>query len=133
MKKIVKHLNFNPSLGILVTKRYTNSIKMPVNKDVKFDKTEQLSSQIGSIIFTQDESGMANFLTVSSRKSRLVGRSVIGNEIFAFAEAVDFTILIRYDLQQMLKSDINLQVLANSPSLFDMTMKSSTTPKKYSR
>ena len=95
--------------------------------DGSFANTEYLSSQIGFLIFLQDKTGSANLIEYFSRKSRRVVRSVLGSEILAFADAVDVAILLRFDLQKILNRQIDVRILADSSSLFDVITKSSTT------
>lgn len=100
---------------------------MVVFADGLFANSEYLSSQIGFIVVLQDESGMANCIAYSSRTSRRVVFSVLGREIFAFTDGVDMAVLIRYDLERILRKYIYLDILTDSSSLFDVITKSSAT------
>lgn len=102
VNKIVKYLHETSSIGIPFPHLDVGMVKMVVFTGGSFTNTEDLSSQIGLIILIQDESGMENCLEYSSRKSRRVIRSVLGSELFAFADAFDVDVLICYELKWML-------------------------------
>lgn len=105
INRIVKHLRIQPSLGLPFPKLDLDSLRMMVFTDVSFANTEYLSSQIGFLVFLQDKSGRTNCIYFSSRKSKCVVRSVLGSDIFAFSDAVDIAILLRFDVQQILKTE----------------------------
>ena len=67
-----------------------------------------------------DKYGKFNILHYASYKSRRVTRSVLGAEVYAFADAFDLSYVKRHDLEAMLGQRIPLQMLTDSRSLFDV-------------
>lgn len=90
------------SLGIPFPMMDEHSLVLVPFSDWSVANLEDRSSQIGYIIFMEDKYGNANCIDSSSRKSRRVVWWVLGSEIFAFADAVDASIMVRHDIQTTL-------------------------------
>lgn len=76
-----------------------------------------------------DKYDNANVIYYSSHKSRRIVRSVLGGEVYAFADAFDVPYTVK-DLEAMLGRSVRLQMFTDSKSLFDIITKSSTTTEK---
>lgn len=112
--KIILHLESDMWLGLSFPRLDINPLLTVAFTESPFANTEDLPTQIYFIVFLQDSSGLSNGLDFSSLKSRRLVRSVLGSEILAFADEVDTAILIRSDIQHILKKRIYLRILTNS-------------------
>lgn len=90
-----------------------------------FAPNEDLCSHVGFLILLGDGSGTVCVMSFASRKSKRVGRSVLGSELFAFRGAVDEALHILHDLKMLLGRDVALKALTDS-SLFSIIVRSST-------
>ena len=84
----------------------------------------------GYIILLTDTSGRANILHFSSYKSMRIVRSILGGEVYAFADGFDFAFLLRHDLQDIMVLTIPMSMFTDSESLFKVFLKSTTTTEK---
>ncbi len=128
--KVVKYLKKTASQGILLQKLDPNSLHLRVYSDASFASNLDLSSQLGFIVLLCDRNLKANILHFASYKSKRVTRSVLGSEIYAFADAFDYGFTMKNDLERILGQHIPLQMLTDSKSLFDTMIKCSTTTEK---
>lgn len=91
---------------------------------------ENQSSQIGYIIFFEDQFLTANINDNASPKSREMVWSVLRSDIFSFSDAVDPAIMISQDLNTILGHDVPLRMLTDSTSLFNVINNSSAITEK---
>lgn len=63
---------------------------------------------------------------VSSFQSHRVVRSVLGEELYALAAAIDMAIILRRDINVALSHDIPVVVLSDSLGLFIVLIRTST-------
>lgn len=87
----------NPRRAIKIKKLDTSSIHIRVYSDSSFANNQDLSSQLGMILLS-DKYDNCNILYYSSHKSKRIVRSVLGGEVYAFADAFDVTYTIKRDL-----------------------------------
>ena len=66
----------------------------------------------------------------SRKKSQRVARSVLVADVYAFAEAYDYTYKLRVDLERILKRKVPLTMLTDSKSLFEVITECSHTAEK---
>ena len=125
--KIVKYLKKTEENGIIIQKLDNPSLHLLVYADASFANNSDLTSQLGYIILLADKFGKRNILHYASYKSRRVTRSVLGAEVYAFADAFDYAYVIRHDLEEILNQCIPLQIMTDSRSLFDVIVRNSTT------
>ena len=130
LNKVIKHLRRNPSQVLRFHKLDKASLKLKVYADSSFANNDDFTSQLGYIILLTDKTDRCNIIHYSSHKSRRVTRSVLGGEVYAFADAFDFAFTLKHDLQVMLCQKIPLTILTDSNSLFDVITKSSTTSER---
>lgn len=128
--RTVKQLQETPKLGLKMQKLDIDSLHLKVFSDSSFANNKDLSSQLGYIVLLCDKHSRCNILHFSSHKSRRVVRSVLGAEMYSFADAFDFAFTAKTDLENILKKDIPLRMLTDSKSLFDIITKNSHTSEK---
>ena len=123
----MKYLKKTEENGIIIQKLDNPSLHLLVYADASFANNSDLTSQLGYIILLADKFGKRNILHYASYKSRRVTRSVLGAEVYAFADAFDYAYVIRHDLEEILNQCIPLQIMTDSRSLFDVIVRNSTT------
>jgi hypothetical protein len=111
LNKVVIHVKKDPSNALKYRKLDLESLKIKVYADSSFANNEDLTSQLGYIIMLTDKTGKCNILHYSSHKSRRVTRSVLGGEVYAFADAFDQAFILRHDLQSIIKRKVQLTIL----------------------
>ena len=130
LNRTIKNLQSTSTQGLIYQKLDCESLHLKVYSDSSFANNEDLSSQLGYIVLLCDKSNKCNILHFSSHKSRRIVRSVLGGEVYAFADAFDYAYTMRHDLQRILGRNIALQMFTDSKSLFDVITKCSSTTEK---
>jgi Reverse transcriptase (RNA-dependent DNA polymerase) len=130
LNKTIIHLKKDPSHSLKFHKLKLKSLRLKVYSDSSFANIEDLTSQLGYIILLTDMTGICNVIHYSSHKSRRVTRSVLGGEVYAFADAFDQAFIIKHDLELLLNQRVPLTILTDSKSLFDVITKSSSTSER---
>jgi Reverse transcriptase (RNA-dependent DNA polymerase) len=126
LNRIVRH-DKTITLPLLYPRLDLDKLKLVAYTDSFFSNNDDLSSQLGYIIFLSDSTGACQPLYYSSHKSKRVTRSVLGGEVMAFADGVDMAVMLKHDIERMLDRTIPIQVFADSLSLFDVITRSTTT------
>lgn len=104
-------LNF-PALDI-------ESLELRVYADSSFANNEDLSSQIGYVVFLCDKHDNCALVSWCSKKSRRVTRSVMAAELFALSAAYDIEYSIRHTLSTLLQRTVEMRLYTDSQSLWD--------------
>lgn len=65
-----------------------------------------------------------------SHKSKRVVRSVMGGELYAFADGMDFGLTIRHNLEKITSRKLFVKLYTDSQCLFDVITKNLTTAEK---
>ena len=130
INKVVSAARRHSHRGILQQKLDINSLKIIVYTDAAFSTNADHTSQLGYLIMLSDDSKKCNILHYSSSKSKRVARSVLGSEIYAFADGFDFAFCLKTDLEKILKKRIPLQMYTDSKFLFDVITTASSLREK---
>eukprot|EP00170_Pyropia_yezoensis_P001479 contig_6504_g1483 len=101
------------------------SLRLKVYADASFASNDDGSSQLGYLILLCDDRGACHVLSYSSKKSRRVVRSIMAGEVYAFANAFDEALVIKYDLERIYHKHIPLIMLTDSKQLFDVITRTS--------
>ena len=101
-----------------------------VFSDAAFSNSANVTSQLDYIILLDDEKNNCHMLYFCSRKSYRVVRFFLAAEVYAFADAFNMAFTIRQDLSKMISRNVQLTMLTDSKSLFDIITKGSQTTEK---
>lgn len=99
INKTIKYVHENPRRGLLQRRLDEKSVHIRVYTDSSFADNEDLTTQLGFLILLCDADGRCNVLHFGSHKSRRVVRSVMGGEVYAFVDGMDFGLTIKHDLE----------------------------------
>lgn len=92
-----------------------------------FAENQDLSTQLGYIVLLCDKYDKCSILHYSSHKSRRVVRSVLGGEVHAFADYMDFALVIKRDIEEMTGKILAVRIFTDSNSLFHVITKNNVT------
>ena len=126
INKVVTAARRHSHRGILQQKLDLNSLRIVVYTDAAFATNKDHTSQLGYLVLLTDDSKKCNVLHYSSSKSKRVARSVLGSEIYAFADGFDFAFCLKKDMENILGRRIPMQILTDSKCLFDVVTRSSS-------
>ena len=101
-----------------------NSLPIRVYLDPSFASHNDLSSQLGFIVILTDNFSRVNILHFKFYKSKRCTRRVLGNEIYEFTDSFEYAYMMKYKLENILRTHVPLQMLNDSRSIF-------YTPKKF--
>jgi hypothetical protein len=127
MNSYIKALRKTGERKLIFQNLELETLRIVAYSDASFANNDDLTSQLGFIVFLTDGTGRCNLVHASSHKCRRVTRLILGGEVLAFADAFDYAFTLRHDLEHMLGRSIPLSMLTDSKSLFDVISKSSTT------
>lgn len=130
INKIISTANKHFDRGLIQHKLDPETLHIVVFTDSGFANTSGEKSQLGFLVLLRDKSGKCNIIYFRSYKSRRVSRSVLGSEIYAFADGFDYAYGLKADLELMIKKIVPITILTDSKCLFDIITKSSTTSEK---
>lgn len=99
----VNELKSNPSRGLKMRKLDLSSLHIKAFSDSSFANNDDKSSQLGFIIVLADKLDNCNVLYFSSHKSRRIVRSVLGGEVYAFADSFDVAYTLKRDLESIME------------------------------
>lgn len=126
----MKHVHNTLPRGLRQTKLDADSLYLRVYTDSSFADNDVLSTQLGHIVLLCDASGRCNVIHYSSHKSRRVVRSVLGGEVYAFADEMDVGLTLKHDLEGIVGRPTGLRMFTDSKTFFDVITKNTTTTEK---
>lgn len=94
--------------------------------DYLLQKDGDVNSQLGYILLLCD-TFKSHIIQYISKKSKIIVRSVLSREAYAFANAFDCNFSIEHDVDHMTSRIISLQIFTDSKPLFDVITKCSNT------
>jgi hypothetical protein len=114
---------FFPRLGL-------DTLRILVYADASFGNNEDLSSQMGYVLFLTDDQNKSAPMSYKSVKCKRVTRSVLVAEAIAFAEGFDQGYALENDLRESLQRRVPLTMFTDSKTLFEVITKASYTSEK---
>ena len=106
------------------------SLKIIGYSDASFSNNMDLSSQLGFIIFLQDNTNAIIPQVFKSYKAKRLCRSAMAAEVIAFSDLFDSAYTLKRELSILLNRTISLELFTDSKSLFDAISKGSRTSEK---
>ena len=117
-------------LSLVVKKLDRASLRIIGYSDASFANNDDLTTQLGYILFLGDKFGNVVPTYFKSYKARRVVNSAMAGEMIAFSDLFDTSVAIASDLQTCLRKKIPIQLLTDSKSLFDVISKDTRTSQK---
>ena len=130
INKAINYIKKTASTRLIYGPLEKNSLRLRVDTDASFAKNDDLSSQPDFIILLCDSTNRAHIFDYSSRKSKRVVRSILGGEIYAFADGFDRAFMLRHDLETICQTEIPLGIRTDSLQMFDVVTKASSTTER---
>lgn len=128
--RLIKRIHHSRGRGLIQHRLNKSHLKIKVFSDSSFANTPSSHSQLGYLILLCDNTNRCNVIHFSSYKSRRVVRSVMGAELYAFADAFDLAFLLKTDLETMLSAKVPLIMMIDSDSVFKVIVKNTSTTEK---
>lgn len=107
-----------------------DTLRLVAYTDSSFANRTDISSQIGYLICLADASNKMRVLGSRSCKTSRVARSAMVAETLAFTAALNAAIVIRHQLQLLLRASVLLLMLTDSKSLFDVLISNQSTTER---
>lgn len=128
--KVVRQGHKYPDRRILVRQLEENPFHIRVYTNGSFADNADLSTQTGFIVLLCYKNGRCNILHCNTHNPCRVERSVLGGEIFAFSDRMDFALNVKSDLERILDCKLQFSMFTESKSLFDLIAKNMTSTEK---
>lgn len=130
LNRAIKRAIDNPDLGLIVHQLDLKSLRIIVHTYASFANLPDHKTQLGFFVLLTDDTRRVSWLHYRSYKCNRVVRSILGEEIHAFADAFDASYSIRHDLQNIMIRKVPLCILTDSDALFKVIVKSSNMTKR---
>ena len=121
----VDYLLESRDLSLHMRKLDTESLHILAYADGSLITNQEHTSQLGYIALLCEKRDGACVQYYASYKSRRTARSVLGAEMYAFADAYDFSNCAKGALERVLDRTVPLEIYRDSKSLFDVIIKCS--------
>lgn len=128
--KLIKRIHLIRTRGLFQHKLDRKTLLIKVFTDSSFGNTPYYHYQLGYLTMLCDKKDRCNIIHFSSYKSRRVVRSVMGAELYAFADAFDLAFLLKKDLELMLSQRIPLIMMIDSDNMFKVIVKNTSATEK---
>ena len=119
------------SRGLLQQPLYRDSLSLKIYSDAAFANNPNYRSQLGFLVLLCDKTNRCNIVHFSGYHARRVTRSVLGAEVYAFADTFDYGYSLKNDMERIIRQNITVSMPTDSKSLFDVIGKSSTTSERW--
>ncbi len=123
----VRYLQDTRHLSLGICKLDPESLHVRALTDASFSTTPDHCSQLGCIVVLADRHDNDFVLHYASYKSRRVARSVLGAEMYAFADAFDFPYCAKAYLEKLWHLRVSLSISTGSKGFLDVIKKCSET------
>ena len=107
-----------------------NSVYITRYSDAGFANNKDLTPQLAFIIVLKGEYDNAAIIHYGSWKCHCVTRSVLGADVYAFCNCLDYTMELADDLSSILNRKVKTVLLTDSKCLFDTINKLTTVAEK---
>jgi hypothetical protein len=107
-----------------------DTLRICVYCDASFANNENMSSQMGDIVFLTDGKNRCAPMAYKSVNCKRVMRLVLAAEAIAFAKGFDQGYVLKNYLQELSGRNVPLTILTDSKTLFDVITKASYTREK---
>lgn len=115
---------------LVIPKLNPKTVRTVGFSDLYFASNNDLSTQLGYILFMIDANGNSALLTFKFYKLQRIAQSAMAGEVIVFADMSDNAVKISKQLSRFMNQLIALQLLTDSKSLFNVISKGSCTSKK---
>ena len=130
LNKAIKHVHSSLNLGLQYGSLDRGSLHLRCYADASFASKDDPFSQLGYITLLCDTEDRCHILDYASRKCKRVVRSIMGGEIYAFAEGFDSVYAIKHTLEKVYRQVLPITVPTDSKQMFDVITKASHTSEK---
>ena len=126
LKKEVRELKTIDS-WMKIGKLDFSNLHVAVYCDASFGSLEGGASQVGFIVFLQDQNSRSVPITWASRKAKRVARSSLTAETLAAVEAIDFAMVVQQATEELIKKKLPpIKLYTDNKSLHDATKTTNT-------
>lgn len=125
--KVVRRLEETKDRGLQYLKLDIETALIETISDASFANNPDLPSKLGNIIVIKDQSGRANVVSYASYKSKRMVRSVLGGEVYAFADCFDASFTLLDVISRLFSRRQPIAIIIYSASLFNVIVQSSRT------
>jgi hypothetical protein len=130
LNSTIRRLRHSPEESLRFPKLDRKTLRIFVFADASFANNDDVTSQMGYIVFLTDVSNRCAPMAYKSVKCKRVTRSVLAAEAIAFAEGFDQGYTLKNNLKESLGINVPLLMLTDSKTLFDVITKASYTQEK---
>ena len=113
------------NLGLQIGSFDRCSLHLRCYADASLASKDDLCSQLGYFILLCDADDHCHILDYASCKRKRVVRSIMGGEIYAFAEGFDSVYAIKHTLEKVYRQVLPINMLKDSKQMFDVITKAS--------
>ena len=130
LNKAIKRFHNTPNLGLMYGSLDRGSLHLRCYVDASFASNDDLSSQLGYAVLLCDADDRCHIVDYASRKCKRGLRSIMGGEVYAFAEGFDSVYAIKRTLEKVYRQNLPVTMLTDSKQMFDVITKASHTSEK---
>ena len=130
LNSAIKRIKATLELGLKYNSLDEDALSLRVYTDASFGSNEDYSSQPGFVVLLRDASNRCHILKYLSKTSKRIVRSILGREVYAFAEEFDCAFLLKHDLEPLYRKKIPIQMRTDSKQMFDVITKASSTSER---
>ena len=130
LSKSIKFLQETKDQGLTYVNLDLRSARIVLLTDASFANAAGMKSQLGYLILMADDNGNCNLLHYGSNKCQRIARSVMAAEIQALVLGFDFAFLIKDLVDEILGTDMRIEALIDSKTVFNVVAKDGKTAER---